>query len=303
MMNFKKSIVFLIALLMIVGLGNKFQFSQDTMSISFKAYQMFTVQHWGCLTRQVIRDDISQLLARKDDSPACFAEIKNPEDVSSRLELFLVFPAAQVNRLPGSFVLIVWSTYARSSQKGSLSIDQAEVCKKGNNPWQIKLRVKGTGFIHAQMMYSRNPKIIKGWSYCEFGENPEPAPLRFFNAYPLEGEFTGLPGEKLSQHWQEIQLCFNPNFSSLALSIDKCQELLAKLVSRFVIVDDAMIWDLGKINSLSLKEHGFHVLLKIVGGTEIHTGANNFVPHLRQKMAVKLLDGTLAGAELLIRKE
>jgi hypothetical protein len=73
-----------------------------------------------------------------------------------------------------------------------------------------------------------------------------------------------------------------------------------------------MVWEREKIKVDTIKtlveqartftkEKTFQVLLKIDDGSTIYVGSDNFVPHLRQKLSIKNLDGKLMGAELWLR--
>ncbi|UCH94226.1 MAG: hypothetical protein JSV88_28690 [Candidatus Aminicenantes bacterium] len=311
-MKYMKYISFL-SMILIITFGSLLMASQNVEPIPLKGVIIYTSESWGCLGGQEIKKDVSASIASKDDSAATIQEIKNPEDVSNRYELYLVFPAYQINGLSGSFAARFRCSSDSPIKSAFFSVDFARVAKKDNGDWTLSLRVRSNGFVRADMLYSKKPEIMPGWFYCPEAPDGEPARVRFFYVFPLEGSFAGLPGGKLSRNWQDVELTFNPLFLEQSVYIDKCQALFSMLAQEFAVqYDDQMAWEFEKINSKNLqgivnqaisalKGKGFQVVLKFTDGKKIDVGSDNFVPHLRQQLAIKLPEGKLMGAELLLR--
>ncbi len=54
-----------------------------------------------CLNSQTLTLDASELVTRDDGKVVTLREIQNPEDVSARNEVNLLFPAQPINQLLG----------------------------------------------------------------------------------------------------------------------------------------------------------------------------------------------------------
>jgi hypothetical protein len=275
-----------------------------------KALIVFTRSSWGCLGGQDVKEDVSKKVANDDDNYATIDEIKNPEDVFNRYELYLIFPARAVTQVSGSFVVKLWCDNDEPKITGSLSTDWVSLHQKGKE-WVMTTKVKGTGFLHVQMLYSRSPELRRGFFSCRGEGMREPYQLTFFNAYPFEGEFGGLPRQKLSPQWQTLDLTLNPIFLEEAASVDTCQAFLDLLDKRFAVSGSPLVWELSKIETETIQtvagqvlaggENRFQLVLKADDGSVTNVGSGNFVPHLRQKLALRRLDGKLVGAELWLR--
>lgn len=199
-----------------------------------KALIILTRASWGCLNEQDVKEDVSSRIAEDDGNYATIEEIKNPEDVFSRQELHLIFSATSVNELAGSFVVKFWCDNDKPETKASFSMEWASLRQRGKE-WVLSTKVKASGFIHVQMLYSRAPEIRQAWFSCPAAGVLEPYQLTFFSAYPLEGEFGGVPQQKLSGQWQTLDLTVNPLFLEEAVSVDKCQMFLDLLDKEFAV--------------------------------------------------------------------
>jgi hypothetical protein len=108
-----------------------------------------------------------------------------------------------------------------------------------------------------------------------------------------------------------LDLILNPIFLEEALSVDKCQVFLDALDKEFAVSGSPLVWERNKIQVETIRtianqvikggENIFQLLLKADDGTMTQVGSDNFVPHLRQRLALKRLDGKLVGAELWLR--
>lgn len=280
--------------------------------IPLRGLIIYTAESWGCLNGQEIRDDVSALIAKADKKGATIQEIKNPEDVFNRNELFILFPAGPISGQSGSFAVRFRCESGRPDVKAFFSVDEARVSQKENKTWLIALKVRGNDSFAAQMFYSRSPEIKRGWYFCPKAREQKPAQIQFFCVYPLEGAFGGMPREKLTERWQNLEMDFNPLYLEQSAAVDRCQALFDMLAREFSVDGDSMLWNLEKVTSKNLKEFlqeaasslgekTFQVLIELQDGRRIYSSADNFVPHLRQMLGVKLSDGKLLGAEVRIR--
>ena len=279
-----------------------------------KALIINTSESWGCLNEQVLKEDVTDGIAKDDCHYATIYEIKNPEDIVNRNELYLTFSANPINGLAGYFVVKFWCDNDKPDIRAYFSMDHARVFKNKNGDWTLLTKAKGNGFVHVKMLYSRTPDLLDVWYSCPQVGEDQPKKTTLFNAYPLEGKFDGVPAKKLGDEWLTLELVLNPIFLGQASSVDKCQEFLEILDKHFSSADRPMVWDRSKIRretiqSLALKagadndEKMFQVLFKANDGTTINVGSDNFLPHFRQKLALENPDGTLIGAELWLRAD
>lgn len=283
--------------------------SANHNSIPIKGLVIYTAESWGCLEGQKVRKDVSNMIANADNISATIQEIRNPEDVFNRNELYLIFPAKPVNKLEGNFVVKFWCDFGQAQKKAYLSMDYAEIYKNDSGKWVLLVKIRGNGFVHVQMLYSRLPEIRQAWFSCPQADVYQPSRHTFFNVYPLEGRFDGVPLQILSDEWKTSKLTFNPIFLEGAVYVDNCQAFFDMLDNEFAIADQSMVWERKKIQVDTIKtlidqactftkDKTFQVLLKVDDGSTIYIDSDNFVPHLRQKLAIKNPDGKLIGAEL-----
>jgi len=264
----------------------------------------------GCPNGQIVKEDVTIEISKEDNRSATIYEIKNPEDIFDRNELYLLFPAMPVNGLTGDFVVKLWCNSERPEIKAYISLDYAKLHRDPDENWVVSAKVKGNGLIHAKLLYSREAEVRNAWVSCPDAEIYEPYALTFFNVYPLTGHLT-IQQEKLSDRWQTLVLQFNSMLSKSAVDIDRCQTLLAALDKQFSN-DRPLLWDRKKVQAGILpmvaskanvftEKVAFQILLKADDGITIRSDSNNFVPHLRQKLALKNPDGNLVGAELWLK--
>jgi hypothetical protein len=204
-------------------------------------------------------------------------------------------------------VLKFWCIGDQPMKKASFSMDIAAL-RRAEKSWLFSSKVKGDGFVRAQMLYSRRAEIRQGWFSCREAGGQPPHQVSFFNAYPLEGELAGLPKQKMTGKWQTLELAIDPLFLEGALTVGKCQLFLELMDRDFAVKEDSLIWEYEKVRTEAIRkliaksgEEDFHVLIRADDRTKVLVGADNFVPHMRQKLALRKRDGTLVGAELWLR--
>ena len=286
--------------------------SANQNPILLKGFIIYTAESWGCLEGQEIREDVSTLISSADNNSATIQEIRNPEDVFNRYELYIIFPAERINGLNGSFAAMFRCESSGPDFNALLSVDEARVFQKEDQTWAIALKVKGNGFFTARMFYSQKPEMMRGWYSGLGARNQPPVQIQFYNVFPLEGDFGRMPPENLSGEWQNLELHFNPFFLEQSVAVDKCQALFEMLVAEFSVDGDSMLWKLEEITPetlqslsqravASLGEQTFQVLLKLQDRRTLYSNLDNFVPHFRQPLAVRLSNGRLLGAEVWLR--
>ncbi len=274
-----------------------------------KALVVQTRENMGCLTKQSLKQDASRLVARSDGKAVMLSEIKNSEDVARRQELYLVFPAKAIKRLPGYLILRL-SCASDRSQPASLALDSAVLRRKGKT-WIAILKVKSNGSLHAQMLYSRRPEFVTARFSCPEADVNEPVPVTFYRAYPLEGDVGGVPSQPADQ-WRALELTINPVALQDAPLVDICQQLLQAMEKKFASAGAPLIWPRSRVTEKALRDltrqvaRGkikIQVALKSDDGNVIKTGRDDFVAHLRQRLALRQPDGKLVGAQLWLWAE
>lgn len=277
-----------------------------------KGLIIFTAESWGCLERQEVIKDVTSLLIKADKKAGTIRVINNPEDVFNRYEFYLAFPAGAINGLIGNFVARFGIENQYLGSKAFLSLDAAKLYQRNDLSWAMALRLKGNDSFSCQMFYSRNPEMVKGWVSCSKARNQQPTLAQYFNVFPLEGVLGGMPQGKLSGKWQNIELSFNPSYLEQSIELEKCVALFDLLATRFSIEGDRMLWkfeaitpqvlrEFSKISISSFGEQSFRILIKLQDQRTIYSSLENFVPHLKQPLAVKQSNGNILSAELWLR--
>ncbi len=275
-----------------------------------KALVVLTRESMGCINSQTLVQDASALVAHDDGKAVTIREIKNPEDVSNRNELYLLFSARQASQLPG-FLILKLGCDSDQSAAASLSIDHV-VLRRRDNEWGVVLKAKSDGFARAQMLYSRSPEFTTAWlTYPEAGVR-EPMQVTFYRAYPLEGELSGVPSQKLNGKWQTLEIAVNHFSFEQARFVDLCEQLLEGMDESFAPPEEHLIWPRENVQAEGLRslirtiaggQSPAQAILKLDDGSVIQTNGDNFVPHLRQKLVLRREDGKLMGAELWLRAD
>ena len=269
-------------------------------------------ESWGCLNAQQLLEDITAAVAAEDDRFATIREIKNREDIVRRNELYLVFPANQISGLNGYFVLKLGCSSDGPHEQAYFQLEFTKLYQNTDGVWSFSLRARGNGSLHARLLYSQTPEIRKAMWSCREAGDLEPAPVTFFNAYPVEGRFEETPLQIHNDTWQILELKLHPYFLEGSANIDRCQGLLHILDGHFAVEGDFLIWKRARISSESLRKtalsvyksggkNEYQIMLKIDDRTKINTADYNFSPHIRQKMALRNADGSFTGAELWLR--
>jgi hypothetical protein len=268
---------------------------------------VYTRYEWGCLTKQEVVGNVTSEVSKDDGKGARLYEIKNPEDVVSRRELYLLFPAKAINGLSGKFVLKLWCIGDQPDQQAFLSVDWTSLSLKERH-WVFMLKLEGKGYLRSEMMYSRNPEIREALFSCPESGNYTPYPIKFFYSYPLDGTLSIVPEMKMDPQWQSVNSKIEPLILHRAAAVDECQSFLGILDNKLGTRDGWLIWDYDKARpdtiremAVSKRRRSFEVHLEEDNGRSFLIGQENFLPHIKQKLALKKATGELVGAEISLR--
>lgn len=280
-----------------------------------KAYLVFTKEGWGCLGGQEIVADLTQNLTAPKGEPVLLQEVKNPEDVDNRFELYLYYPAQGVSGLPGYYVLRLRVAGRKPQAPGTLRLAQAALVR-GDRGWTFVLKAKAAGVLKADLLYAGATRLESGLFTCTdaglFGAHP----VKFLPAHPIRTDMTST-STKLDPQWDNVAIPLEDFWVKEGDAIAACVELLSGLEQNFSASKDyVFLWDRSKITSKSLnliassleKEKGLKFHVKIVlrdqkGEIEISKDPTPFDPQLKQMMAVQNTQGKIIGGKVWLAVE
>jgi hypothetical protein len=273
---------------------------------------VLTRETWGCIAEQKVVEDTTQTLTHRDGNSVRIEEIKSHEDVQNRKELYAYFPAREVNRLEGFYVLRAHIQHQGPKIIGELVIDQARLMHVGGE-WFVELFSKTTGTLQISLLYGRHVGLNSGYLACPEAGQFDPHARSFIRAYRVESLLT-VTSEPSDGGWTRVVVPMNARFLQEAQEMDRCEELLERLEKRFSSAGNlTFVWDKAKVTKQEVEN--------IVSGLERETGRrykvsvevqekkqrtelgrNNrlFVPKIRQKIALKDPRGVLTAGEVWI---
>jgi len=176
----------------------------------------------------------------------------------------------------------------------------------------VTLRLKGTSGLRARLLYSRRPGFVTTRLSCPEVGVREPVPVTFYRADLLEGELSGVPAQRPGGQWQMLELGFNAVALQDAPAVDACQRLVQEMEKRFGTRGAPLTWGRGAVTEQALRTLArrvagsrtiIQVALKLDDGKVIKTNGDDFVPHVRQRIALRQPDGKLTGAQLWLRAD
>ena len=278
-----------------------------------KALIIFTQENWGCLVGQKLKEDVTAPMAKDDGQFARLDEIKNPTDVDNRYELFLSFPAKEIDGLPGYYILKLGIAHEQPMEEGYLLIDQAKIVDSENG-YSFRLKAKTKGMLRADLLYGKHPQLKVGLFSCTEAGLFEPEETSFFSAYEIEPDL-GVKSKKLNKEWDEVDIPIDSFLLEKGRFIDECEGLLDALNNEFSASEDfAFLWDKSKVTTKDIKQ----IASKVERGKELKfdvsvkmrykdksvevnsNGGGLFVPELRQKVSLKESNGQLTGGEVWV---
>ena len=154
-----------------------------------QGYVIFTRETWGCIAEQKIVEDATAALAHRDGNAVRIEETKSHEDVQNRKELYAYFPAREVNRLEGFYVLRAHIQHQDPKIIGELVIDQARLMHVGGE-WFVELFSRTTGTLQISLLYGRHVGLSSGYLACPEAGQFEPRARSFIRAYRVESLLT-----------------------------------------------------------------------------------------------------------------
>jgi hypothetical protein len=229
------------------------------------------------------------------------------EDRAQRDELCLTFSADPLGRLPGS-IIATFSSEGRPSYPDAWLELRAPILELKGDLWVISAKARGSGVLHAALLYSRSPGIRKAYLSCRSADAPELELVSFYDAYPLPARLE----RNLSSEWQELEIPITPQLAAEAADVDSCQSLLEVLDRAVMDSKQRLVWDLDRVRdglpriagSVAKDQgvSGFEAVLLLDNREKpVSLGHDDFPPQLRQKLAVRRPGGGLIGAELRLR--
>jgi hypothetical protein len=279
-----------------------------------KAYLVFTKESWGCLAGQEIIADVTQALTKIKGEPVQLQEVKNPEDVNNRFELYLYFPAQGIRGLAGYYVLRL-GVVGESRIPGSLRLARATL-GRGTKGLVFTLQAKTTGILKADLLYAGTTHPASGRFTCPTAGLFEPHPVKFLPVYPIQPE-QAATAIKSTPPWDKITLPLEGHWLKEGDDVAACLGLLSALENNYsASKEDRFFWDRSKITSKSLnqiassfekgKNLKFYLSIELRdrhGTAAITRDPTSFVPKLRQMIAVINAEGKIIGGEVMIGLE
>jgi hypothetical protein len=277
-----------------------------------KAYVVFTKESWGCLEGQEIKADLAQPLTTAPGEPVLLREVKNPEDVDNRFELYVYFPASGIRGLPGYYVLRLGVVGRQPQAAGTLCLARA-VLDRGDQGLIFTLQAQIEGALKADLLYAGSMRLESGLFTCPAADLFEPQPVRFLPVYPVHPEMASTAMES-TPPWVKIVIPLEDYWLQEGDEVAACLVLLSALDHDFSFSKDhSFLWDRARVTSENLhriaasleKERGLKFYVKIElrdqgGTTEIIREPAPFLPRLSQMIAITDTGGKMIGGNVMI---
>jgi hypothetical protein len=277
-----------------------------------QGYVVFTRETWGCVAEQKIVEDATVALTRRDGHSVRIEETKGHEDVQNRKELYVYFPAKEVNGLVGYYILRAHIQHQDPKIIGELVVDQAPLMLVSGE-WVIELISKTIGTLQVSLLYGRHAGLSSGYLACPEAGQFEPRAMSFVRAYRAESLLT-FTSEPSDGGWTRTVVPMKARLLQEAQEMDRCEELLDRLEKRYSSAGNlTFVWDKVKVTkqevenivSILEKETGrrYKVSIEVQEKKQrTELGRNNrlFVPKIRQKIALKDPRGVFTAGEVWI---
>lgn len=203
-----------------------------------------TDDSWGHITNQTIVNDVTSLIARHDFRTTRVEEIDNPSDSFDRFELYVSFPAKNIDGLSGYYVVRFTPGSTRNND-GFFELDNTMLIKKKQD-YFLLTTIKSNSDVKTALLYSRKPQIV----YVETED------LRtFFNAYAYtlhNNYIQAVASKNRDDSFHTINLAIDPLFRRQGWRIDKAQEILQGLDDQFHEYATPFIWNGNKISQTAI---------------------------------------------------
>jgi hypothetical protein len=270
-----------------------------------KALLVFTRESWGCMEGQIITEDVTSLLSESNAEKVLLQDVKNPDDVNNRYEIYLYFPAPRVSARSGYDVLRLSVVGSDPQLSGFLRLAQAALVRTDKSLTFI-LKAKIEGFLKADLLYAVGCHLKTGLFACPAADLFEPHPVRFLDVYPVRTEMASTAA-KMDAQWDQISLPIESSLQKEGDDVAACIELLNGLEESFSGSKEFVFqWDQSKITQDGLSQIAssfekdnnlkYHVNVEIIdkqGKTEIRRDVTSFVPKLQQIIAIRSAHGKM----------
>ena len=280
-----------------------------------KAYLVFTKESWGCLLGQEIVADVTDDLNVAEENPVFLEEVKNPEDINNRLELYLYFPAQKISGFPGYYVLKLGVQGGESQVPESMYLVKAYLLNQGQD-LSFSLKAANAGRLKTDLLFAGDTQLVSGLFTCASAGLFEANSTQYFPSYPIktETEFTVM---KVDSQWYKVTIPIEDFYLEEAEALSTCYGLLTKMEKKFSISNEHLfLWDRSRLTSNELdlivssleKEQNlrFYVNIELEapsGITQIQRDPEPFLPQMRQVIAAKNAKGKVTGGSVTIAVE
>jgi hypothetical protein len=276
-----------------------------------KAYLVFTKESWGCLGGQTVVAEVTDHLAGTERQAVSLTEVKNPEDVNNRLELFLYFSAIDIGGVPGYFILRLGVEGSKATIPGVLQIADAVVVQSEEKNWSFLLKCETKGHLKSDLIYAGDLQLHSGIFTCAPGRKARP--VDFLQVYPIRSGLSSKATE-IGAQWSRVTIPLDDFCLEDAKEVAACYSLLTEMEKRLSIsTEQRFLWDQSRLNSQMLNRLSsffdqdrnirFHVNVELrtpQGTLEIESDSTPFLPQLRQMISARSDDGTIIGGSVQI---
>jgi hypothetical protein len=274
-----------------------------------KAFVVFTRESWGCLNGQEIKKDVTSSFSIATPSQVTIESLENPDDVNNRNELYLFFNAKTIIGVRGFLVAKLWCDRDPGLGLSTVGVITVNVTTQPGIPPTIGLRLTGNANVFVELGYARSATLQHALVTCRESGLHEPFSLSFFAEYSLEMEKKQIRVRTRSDEWHEYYLPLDSLVLTSAKSIAKCIRVLEGLSTGCGLTGSPYLWKREMVTVEQVEQTvratiGPHarICFKLMADDGITTmvGGLDFVPQLRQKMALRGAKGELVGAEVWI---
>jgi hypothetical protein len=301
------------SIILFLFIGCKNTFALKPMEIyPQKAVIVLTEESWGCITRQHILSDVTGIFSGNNKTSAQIDEIINSEDRDNRQEIYLYFPAKDINSLPGYYILRIGVKHLDSTERGSIVVNQAKLNREGNT-YSFELSVNVQGTLSADLFYSRHETLQAAFFSCPEAGDFSPYKTAFLRMFAVKTNMK-FNAVKKDAAWSNIVINVPQSLFADASNVDACEELLDRLDKELLSSEHIIfLWDdkmmtRNKIETIvnALKqEKGLHFDLSIKINDkgklkEINIGQQLFNPQIKQQISIKKSNGQIVGGEIWI---
>jgi hypothetical protein len=258
---------------------------------------------------------VTEDLVAAEGKPVSLTEIKNPEDVDNRLELYLYFSARNIMGLPGYLALRLGVAGPEAQVPGTLRIEESALVADGKGVSFI-LKAKTNGQLKPELLYAGDTSLSSGLFNCPAAGLFEPHPVKFLGVYPIRTELH-FTTSKIDLQWDKIIIRADEFQIRETQSVAACYGLLAGLEKEFSASKEYLfLWDqsqltpdrVGQVASYfeRSQNYKFNVSIELrspKGKTQIQPDSTPFLPQLRQTIAVRNAQAKITGGIIMLAVE